>query len=103
MREKHNNNMIRRIVDVCMTVLLLYLMAYQVTGEVLHEWTGIAMIVDECSCCSVPVRYGACVTRQKDASGYVALVICADGTPSWSSYTGDDGENEDRRQNQNSY
>ena len=43
MREKHNNNMIRRIVDVCMTVSLLFLMAYQVTGEVLHEWTGIAM------------------------------------------------------------
>ena len=28
-----------------MTVLLLFLMAYQVTGEVLHEWIGIGMTV----------------------------------------------------------
>ena len=35
--------MIKRIVDVCMTVLLLCLMAYQVTGEALHEWIGIGM------------------------------------------------------------
>lgn len=28
-----------------MTALLLFLMAYQVTGETLHEWTGIAMTV----------------------------------------------------------
>ena len=39
------NIKIKRIVDVCMTVLLLCLMAYQVTGEVLHEWIGIAMTV----------------------------------------------------------
>ena len=44
MHKKHNA-MIRRIVDVCMTVLLLCLMAYQVTGEVLHEWIGIGMTV----------------------------------------------------------
>jgi len=44
MQSKHNN-MIRRIVDVCMTVSLLFLMAYQVTGEALHEWTGIGMTV----------------------------------------------------------
>ena len=31
--------------DVAMTVLLLFLMAYQVTGEVLHEWIGIVMTV----------------------------------------------------------
>lgn len=37
------NMMIKRIVDVCMTVLLLCLMAYQVTGEVLHEWIGMGM------------------------------------------------------------
>lgn len=35
--------MTRRIIDVCMTILLLFLMAYQVTGEVLHEWIGIGM------------------------------------------------------------
>ena len=40
-----NNTMIKRIVDVCMTVLLLCLMAYQVTGEALHEWIGIGMTV----------------------------------------------------------
>ena len=43
MQKKHNNNMIRRIVDISMTVCLLFLMAYQVTGEVLHEWIGIGM------------------------------------------------------------
>ena len=39
----NGNIMIKRIVDVCMTVLLLCLMAYQVTGEVLHEWIGMGM------------------------------------------------------------
>ena len=39
------NMMIKRIVDVCMTVLLLCLMAYQITGEVLHEWIGIGMTI----------------------------------------------------------
>ena len=38
-----NRMMVRRLVDICMTVLLLCLMAYQVTGEVAHEWIGIAM------------------------------------------------------------
>ena len=33
----------RRIVDGAMTVLLLLLMAYQVTGEALHEYLGVAM------------------------------------------------------------
>ena len=44
MQKKHNN-MVRRIIDLCMTILLLVLMAYQVTGEALHEWTGISMTV----------------------------------------------------------
>ena len=35
----------RRIIDVCMTLVLLVLMAYQVTGEMVHEWTGILMTV----------------------------------------------------------
>ena len=38
-------NIIKRIVDVVLTVLLLFLMAYQVTGDVLHEWLGIGMTV----------------------------------------------------------
>lgn len=33
----------KKIVDIMMSVLLLFLMAYQVTGEVLHEWIGIFM------------------------------------------------------------
>lgn len=37
------NNVIKLIVDATMTVLLLCLMAYQVTGEALHEWIGIGM------------------------------------------------------------
>ena len=44
MQGKHNT-MIKRTVDVCMTVLLLCLMAYQVTGEALHEWIGIGMTI----------------------------------------------------------
>ena len=38
-------NKIKMVVDACMTVLLLCLMAYQVTGETLHEWFGIGMTV----------------------------------------------------------
>ena len=38
-------NMIRICVDVCMTVILLALMAYQVTGEAVHEWSGIIMTI----------------------------------------------------------
>ena len=43
MRNKSHTNKVKRIVDVCLTVLLLCLMAYQVTGEALHEWLGIGM------------------------------------------------------------
>lgn len=35
------NIIMRRTVDVCMTALLLFLMAYQVTGAALHEWIGL--------------------------------------------------------------
>ena len=38
-------SVIKRIVDVVLTVLLLFLMALQVTGDVLHEWLGIGMTV----------------------------------------------------------
>ena len=37
--------MIKRIIDIAMTVLLLCLMAYQVTGEMAHEWIGMGMTV----------------------------------------------------------
>ena len=43
MSKANTNTIIKRIVDTIMTVLLLLLMAYQVTGEVLHEWIGIGM------------------------------------------------------------
>ena len=36
---------VKRIVDVVLTVLLLFLMAFQVTGDVLHEWLGIEIPV----------------------------------------------------------
>lgn len=45
MRLKDHNALVRRIVDVCLTVLLLCLMSYQVVGETLHEWIGIGMTV----------------------------------------------------------
>lgn len=38
-------NIIKRTVDILMTAVLLCLMAYQVMGEVLHEWGGIVMTV----------------------------------------------------------
>ena len=39
------NKKIRLGIDFLMTVLLLLLMAYQVIGEMLHEWFGAAMLV----------------------------------------------------------
>ena len=45
MRYKDRNTPIKRIADIVMTVLLHCLMAYQVTGESLHEWFGIGMTV----------------------------------------------------------
>jgi len=42
MKQKRKT-IVKRIVDGFMTVLLLLLMAYQVTGETLHEWFGIGM------------------------------------------------------------
>ena len=39
------NKIIKRIVDAAMTVLLLFLMAFQVTGEMAHEWIGMGMTV----------------------------------------------------------
>ncbi len=43
--QANNTKKIKRIVDVGMTILLLCLMAYQVTGEIAHEWIGIGMTV----------------------------------------------------------
>lgn len=45
MKDNKNSMVIKRSVDVLMTVLLLCLMAYQVTGDFLHEWIGIGMTV----------------------------------------------------------
>ena len=45
MSRAKTNNMIKRIVDAVMTVLLLLLMTYQVTGEMAHEWIGMGMTV----------------------------------------------------------
>ena len=38
-------NIVKKVVDVFMTVLLLFLIAYQVTGEKWHEWLGVATVV----------------------------------------------------------
>lgn len=43
MRNVKRNLMVKRFVDVLMTVLMLFLMAYQVTGESAHEWLGMGM------------------------------------------------------------
>ena len=36
---------IKMEIDLLMTVLLLCLMAYQITGEALHEWFGAGMLL----------------------------------------------------------
>ena len=36
---------LKKTVDISMGVLLLFLMAYQVTGEMAHEWLGLVMLV----------------------------------------------------------
>ncbi|MBR3356557.1 MAG: SUMF1/EgtB/PvdO family nonheme iron enzyme [Solobacterium sp.] len=41
----HDRKMARHLTDICMTIALLCLMAYQVTGEMAHEWIGIGMTV----------------------------------------------------------
>ena len=38
-------NIFKRIIDILMTVALMCLMAYQVTGEKAHEWIGITMVI----------------------------------------------------------
>lgn len=38
-------NRVKHGLDVIMTVILLTLMAYPLTGEVVHEWLGVAMFV----------------------------------------------------------
>lgn len=38
-------NRIKPVIDAIMTVALLFLMAYQVTGEKYHEWIGAGMLV----------------------------------------------------------
>ena len=45
MSKAKSNQATRRIGDAAMTVLLLLLMAYQVTGEMAHEWVGMSMTV----------------------------------------------------------
>ncbi len=42
---KTGKNAVKKLADACMTVLLLCLTAYQVTGETLHEWFGVGMTV----------------------------------------------------------
>ena len=41
----NKKNVVKKVVDIGMTIVLLCLMAYQVAGEALHEWFGIGMTV----------------------------------------------------------
>ncbi len=43
--QTEKKNKIRIYVDICISIILLCLMAYQVTGELLHEWFGIGMTI----------------------------------------------------------
>ena len=39
------NTLVKRTLDIILAILLLFLMAYQVIGDLWHEWLGIAMTV----------------------------------------------------------
>lgn len=39
------NFVIRRVVDIAMTIAIVILMAFQITGEAVHEWMGIVMFI----------------------------------------------------------
>ena len=41
----NKNTFAKRTLDIILTIMLLFLMAYQVTGDFWHEWFGIAMTV----------------------------------------------------------
>ena len=72
------NSKIRRIVDVGMTVLLLCLMAYQVTGEALHEWIGMLMVLLAIIHQILNRRwYGALFKGKYNAYRVIAVVINA--------------------------
>ena len=43
MKGKRDTEKIKRIIDISMTLVLLCLMAYQVTGEADHEFIGVGM------------------------------------------------------------
>ena len=43
MKGKRDTEKIKRIIDISMTLVLLCLMAYQVTGEAAHEFIGVGM------------------------------------------------------------
>lgn len=43
--KKNSEQILRIITDILMTVILLFLMAYSLVGEALHEWLGIGMFV----------------------------------------------------------
>ncbi|WP_405343274.1 DUF4405 domain-containing protein [Ruminococcus sp.] len=40
-----SNTIIKRVIDIALTVTLLLLMAFQVTEQLAHEWLGITMFV----------------------------------------------------------
>lgn len=41
----NRKQIIRIIIDICMTICLLMLMAYSLVGEKAHEWIGMAMLI----------------------------------------------------------
>ncbi len=45
MPKRKTTLLFRRTVNLCLIILLLLLMNYQVTGEALHEWIGISMTI----------------------------------------------------------
>lgn len=84
---KTNHIITKRIVDIGMTILLLCLMAYQVTGEAAHEWIGMAMTVlvvvhdteSEVVRGAISRKIPCAPYRDDRGQSVAACIICFDG------------------------
>ena len=73
-------NRLRRVVDVCLLVLLLCLMSYQVTGEEKHEWTGVTMTLTVIVHQLLNRRWYAALFRGRTAAPAMSIAAAAGTT-----------------------
>ncbi len=70
----------KKIVDAAMTVLLMCLMAYQVTGEAAHEWIGMGIALTafcgmSMSGYAVPFLYGMVPVMYMMAAVIIGILL----------------------------